>query len=103
MRMRVLARRSVAPDQVGAVFQETPWDVEVAWNNHRTFLGRRLVNGEAQGFCDTLLALKRAVRRSGRVCGYFATDGWLFGYGGPAFDPKWTVIPDTCPICERSV
>ena len=89
------------PEKIGSVIQETPWDVLVAWKAHAPYCNRYLVKGEAQPYLDTLLALKRAVRRNGQL-GYYVTGGYLFGYVGESFDPVWKLIPDTAPIHPES-
>ena len=86
-------------DPIGSIFPEVPPAVAAAWDAHRPYVLRRLGKGEAQPYIVTLLALQRAVRHAaGRVIGYFACDGCLFGYGGFAYDPKWEITPGWSPI-----
>lgn len=87
-----------APEKIGAVFQRTPPAVLVAWEAHRPYHDRKLAKADLKKYFDTVLALQRAVRGASRGSGYFVLDGYLVGYGGPAFDRKWLIAPDRTPI-----
>jgi hypothetical protein len=93
--------RRASPDQIGAIFQDVPRDVLDAWEAHSSFACRTLKAKDTEPYIVTLLALQRAVRHATRSTGYFVVDDFLFGYGGPSYDPKWLVTFAFSPIKGR--
>jgi hypothetical protein len=87
-----------APDQVGGIFQAVPPEVRTAWHAHQPYVGRTLACGEAEPYVATLIALQRTVKHHGRRLGCFPIDGYLIGFCGEPYDPKWTLVPDRSPI-----